>query len=131
MVGRKRTSMRLEPQMWAALATIAATENVTVNALCTEIDRRRRQRGGTGGLTSATRVFVISYYRLLHEQMTRYGYQETAGLIGKADGLTGATLASWVLDMVLAGVDSSTGENRPQLPGTPAAPGRPPGATNL
>jgi predicted DNA-binding ribbon-helix-helix protein len=60
-VGGRRTSMRLEPQMWDAIETIARLEGMTLNSLCAEIDRRRRDIG----LTSATRVFIISYYRHL------------------------------------------------------------------
>jgi|GEM_PF-713253 len=53
--------MRLEPQMWDAIETIARLEGMTINRLCAEIDQRRREIG----LTSATRVFIISYYRQL------------------------------------------------------------------
>ena len=60
-IGNKRTSMRLEPQMWGALERIAGSERVTINNLCTRIDRRRREIG----LTSATRMFILSYYRCL------------------------------------------------------------------
>jgi|OM-RGC.v1.027190944 predicted DNA-binding ribbon-helix-helix protein len=60
-VGSRRTSMRLEPQMWDALESIARLEGMTINNLCTQIDFRRRKTG----LTSATRVFIVSYYRHL------------------------------------------------------------------
>src|SRR3546814_14093354 len=51
--------MRLEPQMWDALESIARDEGVTLNSLCTQIDQRRRRIG----LTSATRIFIVGYYR--------------------------------------------------------------------
>src|SRR3546814_13879991 len=51
--------MRLEPQMWDALESIARDEGVTLNSLCTQIDQRRRRIG----LTSATRLFIVGYYR--------------------------------------------------------------------
>ena len=56
-VGAHRTSIRLEPEIWAALGDIAQRENLTVRQLCTEIDR------GAGELsrTAAVRVFVVSY----------------------------------------------------------------------
>lgn len=56
-VGGHRTSIRLEPEIWAALADIAQRENLTVSQLCTEIDR------GAGELsrTAAIRVFVVCY----------------------------------------------------------------------
>lgn len=56
-VGRHRTSIRLEPEFWERLATIAQRENVTIDELCTDIDR------GAGGLsrTAAIRVFITDY----------------------------------------------------------------------
>src|SRR3546814_8502750 len=51
--------MRLEPQMWDALESIARAEGVTLNSLCTQIDQRRRRIG----LTSAIRIFIVGYYR--------------------------------------------------------------------
>lgn len=84
-VGGRRTSMRLEPQMWEALESIARGEGITLNNLCTQIDQRRREVG----LTSATRVFIISYYRQL---VRRY---ETGA------GPNGASLVRSVLDSVV------------------------------
>ncbi len=56
-VGAHRTSIRLEPEIAAALADIAQREDLTVSQLCTEIDH------GAGELsrTAAIRVFVVSY----------------------------------------------------------------------
>ena len=59
MVGGKRTSMRLEPEMWEGLFDIARHEKKSVNAICSEVDRTRCQ----SSLTSAVRVFIVSYYR--------------------------------------------------------------------
>ncbi len=84
-VGGRRTSMRLEPQMWDAIETIARLEGMTINRLCAEIDRRRQDIG----LTSATRVFIISYYR----QLVR-NYE------GNGSGADGS-LARVVLDTVV------------------------------
>lgn len=98
-VGNKRTSMRLEPQMWESLEKIARTEGVTINNLCTQIDLRRRDVG----LTSATRVFIISYYRhLVRQHETERGIAGP-GLAPRAEGLKGASLARWVLDTVVPG----------------------------
>jgi predicted DNA-binding ribbon-helix-helix protein len=52
-----RTSMRLEPEMWIALAEIAGEERVSLHELVTGI---AAQRGVN--LTSAVRCFVITYY---------------------------------------------------------------------
>lgn len=100
-VGNKRTSMRLEPQMWDSLERIAQTEGVTLNNLCTQIDLRR----GEIGLTSATRVFIISYYRHLLRQHEAERERAGPGLTPRAEGLTGASRARWVLDTVVTDRD--------------------------
>jgi len=51
--------MRLEPEMWDALTDIAHREGISVNQLCSEVSRGRKQ----SSLTSAMRVFVLAYYR--------------------------------------------------------------------
>ena len=58
-VGRHRTSMRLEAELWDALGEIAARENMSVNEVCTRV--RRMHQGS--GLTSAIRILLISYFR--------------------------------------------------------------------
>ncbi|MBZ0325899.1 MAG: ribbon-helix-helix domain-containing protein, partial [Alphaproteobacteria bacterium] len=60
-VSGHRTSMRLEPELWEALTEIARREERTVNEICTEVDRRR----GESTLTSAIRVFIVTYFRSL------------------------------------------------------------------
>jgi predicted DNA-binding ribbon-helix-helix protein len=64
-VDSRRTSMRLEPEMWQALQDIARREALTVNALCAMVNTRRRQ----SSLTSAMRVFVLAYYRNLTAEL--------------------------------------------------------------
>ncbi|NNE86008.1 MAG: ribbon-helix-helix domain-containing protein [Alphaproteobacteria bacterium] len=56
-VNGHRTSIRLEPEFWAGLADIARYENLTIDQLCSEVDR------GAGELsrTAAIRVFIASY----------------------------------------------------------------------
>ncbi len=54
-----RTSMRLEPEMWDALAAIAKECGLSINALVSRIEAARKQ----SSLTSAVRVFTLSYYR--------------------------------------------------------------------
>lgn len=100
--------MRLEPQMWDSLEKIARTEGVTINNLCTQIDLRRRNMG----LTSATRVFIICYYQyLLHQHEAERG-RLGPGLMPRAQGLKGASLARWVLETVSPKPDV-VGQNRP------------------
>ena len=96
-VGSRRTSMRLEPQMWDAIESIAHIEGVTVNNLCTQIDCRRRDTG----LTSATRVFIISYFR---------------HLVGRYESVSGQqepSLVQWVLDTVVGRRTDRPPELRP------------------
>jgi predicted DNA-binding ribbon-helix-helix protein len=101
-VGNKRTSMRLEPQMWDAIEQIAVREGVTINNLCTQIDKRRADRSSPVGLTSATRVFIISYFRRLVSQYERHPADKAVGLPKKNGRLKGSSLAAWVLEKVVA-----------------------------
>ena len=59
VVSDRRTSMALEPAYWADLRAIDDREGLTLNELCTIIDRRRRG----ASLTASVRVFVVSYLR--------------------------------------------------------------------
>lgn len=54
-----RTSISLEAAFWEALKEAAAREEKPLAALITEIDADR----GTGGLSSAVRVWLLNYYR--------------------------------------------------------------------
>lgn len=54
-----RTSMRLEPELWAALEEICHREMMTLADLVKSIE----QRTHPGGRTSAVRVFVLTYFR--------------------------------------------------------------------
>ncbi|QQR68976.1 MAG: ribbon-helix-helix domain-containing protein [Alphaproteobacteria bacterium] len=56
----RRTSVRLEPEMWAALQEICRRERSGIHRICALIDEHRRS--GTS-LTAAIRVFVMAYFR--------------------------------------------------------------------
>ncbi|MEM9468665.1 MAG: ribbon-helix-helix domain-containing protein [Pseudomonadota bacterium] len=56
----KRTSVRLEPEMWKELKSIARREKCTIHDLCTLISLRKN--AGTS-LTAAIRVFLMLYFR--------------------------------------------------------------------
>ncbi len=56
---RGRTSMRLEPELWDALAEIARREGQDINRLVRQIEAV----GHSGGRTSAVRVYVLEYFR--------------------------------------------------------------------
>lgn len=58
LVAGHQTSVSLEPPFWDALKKIAEDRSVSLNALITEIDR-----GRSGNLSSALRVFVLEELR--------------------------------------------------------------------
>lgn len=56
----KRTSVRLENQMWRALRDIAMREKCGVNDLCTLIAQTKKPNIS---LTSSIRIFIMMYYK--------------------------------------------------------------------
>ena len=58
-IGRHRTSIRLEPAMWDALAEICRREEMSLHEVCSLIDSRRQ----ASSLTAAIRVFALTYFR--------------------------------------------------------------------
>lgn len=58
-MGHHRTSLRLEPEIWAALHDIALAEGCEASDLVA----RLRDRSIKGQLSASVRVFVVSYYR--------------------------------------------------------------------
>jgi predicted DNA-binding ribbon-helix-helix protein len=54
-----RTSISLEAAFWDALKSVAAAEQIPVARLIARIDSTR----GSGGLSSAVRVWVLQHYR--------------------------------------------------------------------
>lgn len=61
VVDTRRTSMRLEPEMWEALHDISRREGVTVNEICTRVEKARVE----SSLSSAMRVTILCYFRHL------------------------------------------------------------------
>ncbi|MEM6811918.1 MAG: ribbon-helix-helix domain-containing protein [Pseudomonadota bacterium] len=57
---RRRTSIRLEPEMWKALKHIARRENCTIHDLCSLISLRKSK---STSLTAAIRVFLMLYFK--------------------------------------------------------------------
>lgn len=55
----RRTSLRLEEDMWAALGEVCERESASLHAVCTEIDKRR----DGASRTSAVRSFLVGYFR--------------------------------------------------------------------
>ena len=60
LVDGRRTSVRLEKEMWMALKEIARKETCTIHALCTVVSQRKKP--GTS-LTAAIRVFIMAYFQ--------------------------------------------------------------------
>lgn len=56
----KRTSVRLEPEMWRELKNISVRERCTTHDLCSLIALRKNERTS---LTAAIRVFLMLYFR--------------------------------------------------------------------
>jgi predicted DNA-binding ribbon-helix-helix protein len=56
----RRTSVRLEPEMWSALHEIALLEDLTIHDVCGAVDDCRND---SESFSSALRVFLLQYYR--------------------------------------------------------------------
>lgn len=56
----RRTSVRLEPEMWMALNDIAEREQCSVHDICALVYIRKKD---DTSLTAAIRVFLMLYYR--------------------------------------------------------------------
>ena len=59
-INRKRTSIRLEGQMWVALKEIAEREKCTIHDICSVI---AFQKSSNITLTAAIRIFIMLYYK--------------------------------------------------------------------
>lgn len=66
----KRTSVRLEPEMWRELKNISKREKCTIHDLCSLISLRKNKRTS---LTAAIRVFLMLYFRAAS---TEHGHQK-------------------------------------------------------
>ena len=58
-VAGRRTSLRMEPEMWDALQEVAMRENLTLHDLCTAVAKKR----GLHSMTAAIRVYLLNYFR--------------------------------------------------------------------
>ena len=59
-VAGRRTSVRLEPEMWVGLNELAQRERCSIHDVCTLVGYRKNNNTS---LTAAIRVFVMLYYR--------------------------------------------------------------------
>lgn len=60
-VSGKRTSVRLEPEMWDGLQEICRRERSSMHQIVTSISIQKAERTS---LTAAIRVFIMRYYRM-------------------------------------------------------------------
>lgn len=58
-INGRRTSVRLEPDMWDALKEICAREGASRDQICSHVANTNGRRG----FTSSLRVFILNYYR--------------------------------------------------------------------
>lgn len=70
-VAGRRTSLRMEPEMWDALQEAAAREGLSLHDFCTAVAKRR----GAYSMTAAIRVHLLGYFR---DAATEAGHK-TAG----------------------------------------------------
>jgi predicted DNA-binding ribbon-helix-helix protein len=82
VVGR-RTSVRLEPEMWTALREIARRESCKIHDICSLIQMRKNP---DTSLTAAIRVFLMLYYRAAstEEGHIRAGHGSFQNMIRRA-----------------------------------------------
>lgn len=64
-IHKRRTSIRLEPEMWNALNEIASIENCSIHDLCGAVHDLKEP--GTS-FTAALRVFLMEYYRAVSKK---------------------------------------------------------------
>jgi len=104
MLGTRRTSVSLEDQVWDGLTEICRREEVSVDELCTEVEGRRVG----SSMSSALRVFLMTYFRMLAEELeAREAPDGDAAGIGLSD--VGQTPFPSALDRALSrfGVEQS------------------------
>ncbi|MEQ1652525.1 MAG: ribbon-helix-helix domain-containing protein, partial [Hyphomicrobium sp.] len=76
-----RTSVRLEPDMWAALKEICRRERASMHEVCTTVAQHKQQNSS---LTAAIRVFIMAYFRAA---ATDDGHQKAGHGNGATNGV--------------------------------------------
>lgn len=76
-IGAKRTSVRLEPELWSALERIASREQTDINEICTRV---ANGKGAIGGFTSALRVYIVCYWSGISPATNTIPERETAAV---------------------------------------------------
>ncbi|OUS13914.1 hypothetical protein A9Q97_04285 [Rhodospirillales bacterium 47_12_T64] len=75
----RRTSLRLEPDMWEALFEICVREECHISDLCTTVDEVKDE----SSLTAAIRVFILIYFRNA-ASVDDHKQSDRVSLMGKA-----------------------------------------------
>lgn len=73
-LGNRRTCIRLENEFWEALSEISDIEKKSTKELFSIIDQNRKNIG----LTSAARIFSVSYFRCVSHHDSRKKRMEKA-----------------------------------------------------
>ncbi len=82
VINGKRTSFRLEPEMWSAIEDICDKENVDIHKLCSWIITYKPRSNST----SAIRAFIVSYLRsLIDDPSYHLGHDDGACFCAKDD----------------------------------------------
>ena len=87
IIARHKTSISLENEFWRALWEIAGRRNMRLSELVTSIDAERVHPN----LSSAIRLFVLTFYRLELEEMRarRPRKEPSTPTAGSASGVEG------------------------------------------
>lgn len=82
-INNHRTSVRLEPEMWAGLQEICRREKATIHKIGSEV---AKVKPDNASLTAALRVFVMAYYRAAATQdgHDRAGHGQGVGQVVRA-----------------------------------------------
>lgn len=59
-ISGRRTSVRLEPEMWEALDEVAAMQGCSIHDLCSAVSELQHP---DASFTGALRVFIMEYFR--------------------------------------------------------------------
>ena len=59
IVNGRRTSMRLDMEIWQSLSDICQQEHISIHQLCSKIDAEK----GNSGLSGAVRLFAFTYFQ--------------------------------------------------------------------
>jgi len=107
-IGSRRTSVRLEPAMWDALAEICRREDLSLHEVCALIDERRQ----ASSLTAAIRVFILAYFRAAATEEGHANVGHGALYASRRRGRPSTRAVSARATRVAAGVKSAARSSR-------------------